>query len=96
VVAGEKVLDSIANPAMAILGFLMDFELLFESQLNRKRTIVKAERRVFNFEIIRTMNLTKDITFKEKPYWNEFLWKVLKFFLSDPNCSCFNEIRTLI
>jgi isocitrate/isopropylmalate dehydrogenase len=80
VVAGEKVLDSIANPAMAILGFLMDFELLFESQLNRKRTIAKAERTVLNFETILKMNLTKDITFKEKSCWNEFLWKVLNFF----------------
>lgn len=95
-VAGEKVLDSIANPAMAILGFLMDFELLFESQLNRKRTIAKAERTVLNFETIIKMNLTKDITFKEKLCWNEFLWKVLKFFLSDPFCPYFNEIRTLI
>jgi len=42
------------------------------------------------------MNLTKDITFKEKSFWNEFLWKVLKFFLSDPFCPYFNEIRILI
>jgi len=65
---------------MAILGFLMDFELLFESQLNRKRTIAKAERTVLNFETIIKMNLIKDITFKEKSCWNEFLWKVLKFY----------------
>ena len=87
-VAGEKVLDSIANPAMAILGFLMDFELLIESQLNRKRTIAKAERTVLNFETILKMNLTKDITSKEESCWNELLWKVLKFF--------FNQIQTAL
>ena len=65
-VAGENVLDSMANPAMAILGFLIGFEEVSDWQPFRKASMKSAERVFINFETIIKKYLTKDITFINK------------------------------